>query len=89
MSGLVPCNLSLDDFCADFGSCESWDDYVLGDAAEGRGRGAADFGQVIAKAPDDFFDDADFAQATELPGVEMETVGRAAGRDRRAARRRC
>src|ERR1700691_1227550 len=64
--GLVPYNLTLDDFCADFGSCERRDDYALREAAEGGGRGAADFREVISIGSSDFFDHADLAQAMEL-----------------------
>ena len=64
---LVPYHLTLDDFCEDFRSCEGWDDYALRDAAEGRGGGAADFGEVVSIGSGHLFDHADFAQAMKLP----------------------
>src|SRR5271170_1818455 len=64
---LVSYNLTLDVFCADFGSCESWDNEGLCEATEGGGSGPTDFREVISIGSGDLFDDADFTQAMELP----------------------
>jgi hypothetical protein len=43
------------------------DNEGLCDAAEGGGSGPTDFREVISIGSGDFFDDADFTQAMELP----------------------
>jgi len=68
LPNLVSYNQTLDDYCADFGSCEGRDYDAFGDAAEGGGSGPTDFGEVISIGSGDLFDDADFAQAFELAG---------------------
>ena len=87
---LVPCQWTLNVLCEEFGSCESRDDDVLGEAAERGGCGAADFREVISIGSGDLLDDADFAQAFELPGeLRGDSASRMGGDSRRDAGRRC
>ena len=71
---LVSYNLILDDFCADFGSCESWDNEGLCNAAEGGGSGPTDFREVISIGSGD--DHAKFGDRSVLVANGLAILGR-------------
>src|ERR1700730_14830144 len=65
---LVSNDLTLETSCRDFRSCERRDDHGLSNTAERCGSGAADAGEVVAVGSSDPLDDAEIAEAANLPG---------------------